>query len=310
MSPPNPRQRPDSDFIRITAASHPIAIANPLENLKSTLLALEEHADSQVVFFSELSLTGYSCGDLFAQEQLLDETLSALEKLAPPAGRNSQIVVVGLPLRVQDRLMNAAAVLFGGRVQGVVPKQHLPNYQEFYEARWFHPADSSEPTSVDLGGLLGEVPFGVDLLFEWGELKLGVELCEDLWMPVPPSSLQATAGANVLVNLSASNELVGKADWREVLVRSQSGRCLAAYGYASAGPTESTTDVVFGGHCMIAENGALLAESPYVGDRGTGWLPSSHATADVDLQKISHDRQKTTSWQMAAKRETSPFRTI
>ncbi|MFN3193647.1 MAG: NAD(+) synthase [Aureliella sp.] len=310
MSSKPPNQRPDSDFVRITAASHPIAVANPQANLKSASSTLKEHADSQVVFFSELSLTGYSCGDLFAQERLLDEALVALKELANSTNASNQIVVAGLPVRIQDRLMNAAAVLFGGRVQGIVPKQHLPNYQEFYEARWFHPADGSEPSSVDLGGQMSEVPFGIDLLFKWGELTLGVELCEDLWMPVPPSSLQATAGANVLINLSASNELVGKADWREVLVRSQSGRCLAAYGYSSAGPTESTTDVVFGGHCIIAENGALLAESPYVGDHGTGWQPASSATADVDLQKISHDRQKTTSWQMAAKRSPATFRTV
>ncbi len=296
-------------FARVTAASHRTHVADPLANANETIHLLNEFADSDVVLFSELSLSGYSCGDLFAQDTLLNAARAGLQAVANATQATRQLVVVGLPLRVAGRLYNVAAALFAGEVIALVPKQYLPNYQEFYEARWFAAAEGSEPTSVNLGDL-GEIPFGIDLLIELGELVAGIELCEDLWMPIPPSSLQATAGANLLLNLSASNELVGKAAWRELLVRSQSGRCLAAYAYASAGPTESTTDVVFSGHCMIAENGALLAHSPRIGLAGCGKLEHSHATADIDLQRLAHDRQVTGSWQQAALRTAANYRRI
>ncbi len=296
-------------FLRVTAASHKTHVADPRANATAACRALGQYSDSQVIVFGELSLTGYSCGDLFSQELLLDGALSALSTLAEASVGKQQLVVVGLPLRVADKLYNVAAAIEQGEVVAVVPKQYLPNYQEFYEARWFAAADGSEPPMIDLGEL-GEVPFGIDLLLESGQLSIGIELCEDLWMPIPPSSLQALAGANLLLNLSASNELIGKAAWRETLVRGQSGRCLAAYAYASAGPSESTTDVVFGGHCLIAENGSLLAESARIGRDGCGWLDHSSATADIDLQKIAHDRQITGTWQQATQRAGSEFRRI
>lgn len=296
-------------FVRVTAASHTTHVANPEANARAAIAALQQYASSQVVVFGELSLTGYSCGDLFAQDRLLDAALDALASVAAATSGTEQLLVVGLPIRVRGKLYNAAAALFDGEVVGLVPKQYLPNYQEFYEARWFTAADGSEPGGVDLGAL-GEVPFGIDVLIEWNELTVGIELCEDLWMPIPPSSLQAAAGANLLLNLSASNELVGKADWREILVRSQSGRCLAAYAYASAGPTESTTDVVFGGQCLIAENGTMLASSECVGQEGCNWLENSDATADIDLQKLAHDRQITVSWQQAVKRSALEYRRV
>jgi NAD+ synthase (glutamine-hydrolysing) len=170
-----------------------------------------------------------------------------------------QLWAVGLPLVVQGRLLNVAAMIANGKLLGLVPKQYLPNYLEFYEQRWFHSGSESVPDSITIDGL-GEIPIGCDLLFECGEAQIGVEICEDLWMPVPPSSLQALAGANVLLNLSASNETIGKARYRSNLVTSQSGRCIAAYVYSSSGPSESTTDIVFGGHCMIAEGGSMLVE--------------------------------------------------
>ncbi len=301
---------PPSGLVRVTAASHPSAVGDPAANVQATLSALAEHADSNVVVFGELSLCGYTCGDLLAQDTLLAAVVSGLEHLCATTGKSEQMVVVGCPLRVGSRLYNVAAVLFQGRILGLVPKQFLPNYQEFYEARWFAAANGSEPEQVNLGESLGTVPFGIDLLFQAGPLKVGVELCEDLWMPIPPSSSQAAAGANLLLNLSASNELIGKAAWREVLVRSQSGRCLASYAYASAGPTESTTDVVFGGQCLVAENGYLLAQSQRVGQRGCAWIEHTSATADIDLCKLDHDRQVTVSWQQATQRETRKYRTI
>ena len=296
-------------FVRVTAASHRTHIADPHANALEACRALENYRDSQVVVFGELSLTGYSCADLFSQDLLREGALEALRTVVQATVDQPQLVVVGLPLRVDGKLYNVAAAIEGGAVRALIPKQYLPNYQEFYEARWFTAADGSQPQTVDLDGL-GQVPFGIDLLLESDQLSVGIEICEDLWMPVPPSSLQAMAGANLLLNLSASNELIGKAAWRETLVRSQSGRCLAAYAYASAGPSESTTDIVFGGHCLIAENGGLLAESQRVGLEGCGWIENPSATADIDLQRLAHDRQVTGSWQQSAKRCATSFRRI
>lgn len=299
----------DWGFVRVTAASHPIRVGDPHSNAIAAIAALEQHQSSSVVVFGELSLSGYSCGDLFAQDTLLQACLDSLAMVAQATQGTDQLVVVGQPVEVRDCLYNAAAVLFDGQVIGLIPKQYLPNYQEFYEARWFAAADGSEPKSVSLD-MFGEVPFGIDLLISRGKLRIGIELCEDLWMPIPPSSLQAAAGANLLLNLSASNELVGKAQWRETLVRSQSGRCLAAYAYASAGPSESTTDLVFGGHCLIVENGSVLAESSRVGNSDDKPVFSTSATADIDLGRLTHDRRKTVSWQIATQRIQTEFRVL
>lgn len=299
----------DWGYVRVTAASHAVQVADPLSNAAGILKFLAGVPSSKVVVFGELSLSGYTCGDLFGQDVLLKACLQSLERLAESSRDHRQIVVVGLPLKAFDRLYNVAAVVHAGSVVGLVPKQYLPNYQEFYEARWFTAADGNEPPTLDLGSL-GEVPFGIDLLFELDKLRIGIEICEDLWMPVPPSSFQAVAGANLILNLSASNELVGKADWRRLLVRSQSGRCLAAYAYASAGPSESTTDLVFGGHCMVSENGILLAESDRVGSSSTQIVETTSATADIDLERLNHDRRLTTSWQIASQRLNRKFRIL
>lgn len=298
-----------TDFVRVTAASVPTAVGEPIANAREINTAISEYASSDVVLFGELSLTGYSCGDLFAQDALLNSATSALEIIIEASAQTQQCIIVGLPVEANGFLYNCAGVIQSGQLLGLVPKQFLPNYQEFYEARWFHAADGTEPTSIDLGSF-ENIPFGIDLLFAWQQVLIGVELCEDLWMPIPPSSKQACAGANLLLNLSASNELIGKADWREVLIRSQSGRCLAAYAYASQGPTESTTDVVFSGQCLIAENGAVLAKSQRVGEKGCSWIEHANATADVDTQKLRHDRQITNSWQIAAGQNAEEFRHI
>lgn len=299
----------DWGFVRVTAASHPIRVADPLGNADATIAAIQRFSTSSVIVFGELNLSGYTCGDLFAQTSLLKASLEGLEKVVKATSGTDQIVVLGLPITVRDRLYNVAAVLFDGRLIGLIPKQYLPNYQEFYEARWFAPADGQEPKFVGLEQF-GDVPFGIDLLIARGDLKIGIELCEDLWMPIPPSSLQAAAGANLILNLSASNELIGKAQWRETLVRSQSGRCLAAYAYASAGPSESTTDLVFGGHCLVVENGTVLAQSSRVGNSEEKPVEHTSATADIDLDRLSHDRRQTTSWQMATQRIPTSFRIL
>ena len=276
-------------LFRITVASPELSVANPAGNAKTSIKMIDT-SDADLVLLPELGLTGYTCGDLFATDALLNGALKALETLVQHSRKHEKIVVVGLPLQVDTSLMNVAAVVAGGEICGVVPKSFLPTYREFYEARHFRPASEVDPETIEING--EEVEFGTDLLFEWGEAMIAVEICEDLWTPIPPSSKAAVAGANVLLNLSASNETIGKAAWRRDLLRSQSGRCIAAYAYASSGPGESSSDLVFGGHCLISENGLILEESRRVGD---GLEPAhfreSSVTCDVDLQKLTHDRR-------------------
>src|SRR5262249_25065858 len=203
----------------------------------------------------------------------------------------SGLVAVGLPVSVDEQLFNCAAVMQGGRVLGVVPKSFVPNYKEFYEGRWFAAAANVRSRRLLLDGAEG--PFGTDLLFDAADVEgllVGVEICEDLWVPIPPSSLQALHGASLLLNLSASNEVIGKSQYRRQLVVNQSGRCIAAYAYASGGVGESTTDVVFAGHCLIAENGTLLAESPRFRREETLLV------SDVDLDRLRADRVRTNSF--------------
>jgi NAD+ synthase (glutamine-hydrolysing) len=281
-------------FIRISAVSTPTHVGNPKRNAAHIQRAIASVESSDIVLFPELSLSGYTCGELFLQDRLLESCLESLKELTPQVGQ--QLVVLGLPLAVGGRLYNVAAVLGSGTVLGLVPKTHLPNYSEFYEARWFTSGAQADFDSIQLDGI-GQIPFGTNLLFRCGKATVGVEICEDLWVPIPPSSHQAMAGANVLLNLSASNETISKANYRKQLVSMQSGKCIAAYAYASAGPTESTTDLVFGGHCLIAENGSMLGESKRV---GTGLSIDSNKTdsasinsisADIDLEKLDRDRR-------------------
>lgn len=282
-------------FVRITCASVRTVVADPAANVAETLRILDEVADSDLVVFPELGLTGYTCADLFGQSVLLDDAARAAVRLAEATRGRPQLVVVGLPIPAGNSLYNCALAVHDGEFLGAVPKQFLPNYKEFYEARWFSPGTGREPKQVMLGGR--PVAFGTDLLFDaGGGVVVGVEVCEDLWMPIPPSSAQAVAGATVLLNLSASNETVGKCRYRTDLVVGQSGRCIAAYAYASSGPSESTTDLVFGGHCLIAENGRLLGESRRVGDGGPVVRGSYHVTRDVDVERLAADRRATSSF--------------
>uniref|UniRef100_A0A7C4LKZ4 Glutamine-dependent NAD(+) synthetase n=1 Tax=Schlesneria paludicola TaxID=360056 RepID=A0A7C4LKZ4_9PLAN len=299
---------PRFGFVRISSVCLRTAIADPAANVAEITRVLEQLPDSDIVLFPELCVTGYTCADLFGQSRLLEAAREQAQQLAERMARRQQLIVVGLPVAVDNGLYNCAAVLFQGRVLGLVPKQYLPNYQEYYESRWFRPGAASVPAEIDWSG--ERVPFGVDLLFQAEDVVVGIELCEDLWVPLPPSAFQAVAGANVLLNLSASNETIGKNRYRTDLVVGQSGRCIAAYAYASAGPTESTTDLVFGGHCLIAENGVLLAESPRVGD-GQGLHRDSYfITADVDVERLRNDRRKTTSFDACAAHLPRRYRTI
>jgi len=275
-------------FLRVAAATPRVRPADVAFNLEQTLAVLgqTEAAGADVVVLPELGLTGYTCHDLFHQTTLLDAAEAALVKLLEASTRSDfGLVAVGLPVRSGSRLINAMAVLKDGKLLGVVPKSYLPTYNEFYEARYFAPASAAVVTTILLSGQTA--PFGTDLLFAadgFSAAVIGVEICEDLWMPLPPSSFQATAGAIILLNASAGNELIGKAEYRRQLVVTQSARCAAAYVYASAGVGESTTDLVFGGQNLIAENGVVLAESKRF-QRDNQFI-----VADVDAEKLERER--------------------
>jgi NAD+ synthase (glutamine-hydrolysing) len=281
-------------FLRVAAATPLVRVGDCAANAEH-IVALMRRAEDEgvsVLVFPELCLTGYTCADLFQQPVLQKGALEALAHVVENGGQvYSGLAIIGLPLAIDDQLFNCAAVLHRGHVLGVIPKSFIPNYKEFYEGRWFAAAATARSSEVVLGGTA--VPFGTDHLFAASDvdgLIVGVEICEDLWVPSPPSASQALAGATVLINLSASNEVIGKANYRRQLVVNQSGRCMAAYIYTSCGVGESTTDVVFGGHGLIAENGTLLAEARRF-QRQDALL-----MADIDLERLRNDRVRTNSF--------------
>ncbi|MCY7316101.1 MAG: NAD(+) synthase [Rubrivivax sp.] len=284
-------------FARVAVAVPRVRVADPVFNVAESVVLLRQAAAAGAVLvaFPELGLSAYTCDDLFHQQALLQACEVALGEIAAVTGETGTVAVVGLPLRVDHRLFNCAAVCAGGRVIGVVPKTYLPNYGEFYEARQFQGADTAVSHQLLLQG--HNVPFGTDLIFEANQLpllKLACEICEDVWVPIPPSSYAALAGATVLVNLSASNITIGKADYRHRLVSLQSSRCLAAYLYSSAGLGESTTDLGWDGQALIYESGELLAES-------ARFVTDSHLiTADVDLERVSRERMRQNSFGTSA----------
>ncbi len=279
-------------YYRVAAVTPRLRVADVAFNLAEMLqvaeqLVAEESVD--VLLFPELGLTGYSCGDLFYQSQLVRAAKEALLQWAAATAHLPCISVVGLPLQVQDGLYNVAALVQGGEVKGLVPKSTLPNYAEFYEKRQFRPARDLAVSEYRLAGR--HIPLGADLLFsDGGVLSIGIEICEDLWSLIPPSSYLAEQGARLILNPSASNDYVGKAAYRRSLVSQQSARCLAAYAYSSAGVHESTQDVVYSGHALIADNGSLLAESRRY-QRESSWI-----VADVDLERLGVLRQRESSF--------------
>ncbi len=285
-------------FLRVAAASPELRVADPKFNAARTLDLLKE-AEGQgcdLVVFPEMGLTGYTCGDLFHDRTLQRAAREAFEQLvADAADQFGGTFVVGMPYPLSGRLFNVAAVCCRGDVLGLVPKTYLPTYREFYDTRYFAPASAAVVDSTEIGGRY--VAFGTDLVFRCSDdprYTLGVEVCEDLWVPTPPSGRLALTGATVLANPSASPETVGKASYREQLVVSQSARCVAGYVYAGAGPGESSQDLVFGGHCLIAENGTLLAESERY--RRDGHL----TVADLDLDRLDRERSATNTFHDAS----------
>lgn len=299
------------NFIRAAVAVPDLRVADPEFNAKETLALLQQAAEHKalLVAFPELGLSAYSCDDLFLQQALLNECRQALGKILKGSQKLPVIGIVGLPLQVDSLLFNCAAVFYQGRLLGIIPKTYLPNYREFYELRQFTPADYATRQSIDLCGQR-DIAFGNRLLFQVEEQPLFtfyVEICEDLWSPIPPSSYAALAGAAVLINLSASNITVGKDDYRRLLADSQSSRCLAAYLYTAAGTGESTTDLAWDGHGMIYENGTCVAETKRF------IYESQLAIGDIDLDRLAQDRMRQNSFGQTRHHHQatlSDFRTI
>ncbi len=283
-------------LVRVGVVSPELRVADVPFNVGRTLAAMDEGAAQgcQLLVFPELGLTGYSCGDLFFQPLLVEAARTALPAIASEAGRHGVAVLVGLPVVQDGRLFNCAVLLAAGRIVGVVPKTFLPNTGEFYEERWFSAAEDRTADHLEWEG--ERVPFGADLLFRAEEMPdclLGVEICEDLWATEPPSGPMALSGATLLANLSASPETLAKEEYRRALVQSQSARCLAAYLYASAGPGESSTDLVYSGHSLIAENGLILGETPRFD------FDTRMAVADVDMHRLAAERLRNNTFAAA-----------
>ncbi len=294
-------------FCRVAVATPTVFPAQPSANARETI-ALAATAATQkaaLVLCPELGLSGYAIDDLFFQDALLGAVETAVAEIISASAALNPVLVVGAPFRIEDKLFNCAIVIHRGAVLGVVPKSYIPSYREFYERRQFSAAGHANTPAVRL--FRQDVPFGTDLIFEAPRcpgFAFHVEICEDLWVPIPPSTHAALAGATVLANASASDVTIGKADYRRLLCASQSGRCVAAYLYAGAGYGESTTDLAWDGHAMIYENGELLAE----GERFAA--ASRLLFADIDLDRLVQERSRLTSFIDCAATERRPMRRL
>ena len=293
-------------FYRVATAVPRLRVADVPFNTGEIIALIKQGVENKasVLLFPELCITGYTCGDLFHQSYLLGKAEDALSEIVKASNGSNTIIIVGLPVRFDCRVFSAAVVIQNGKIKGIVPKSSLPNYREFYEKRHFSSGWNILAATVDLTGA-NDIPFGTDLLFSVNrELCIGIEICEDLWSVIPPSCAQALAGATLIANPSASNELVGKAAYRRELVAQQSARCVAAYAYTSSGFWESTTDTVYSGHCLVAENGALLFDSPRFQTESKIYF------TDVDLGRIIGTRYCESSFKDNAEKSTSAFRKI
>lgn len=296
-------------LVRIACAAPRVKVADPAFNAGRTLEMWQraDEAGASLCLFPELGISAYAIDDLLLQNPLLDAVKAALARLVEESRTLACIAVVGAPLRVEGRLFNCALAIHRGRILAAVPKTYLPNYREFYERRQFASGERADALSVDLCGQ--EVPFGPDILLSATDIPdfiVHMEICEDVWTPIPPSSYAALAGATILLNLSASNVTIGKSDWRHALCKAHSGRCIAAYAYSAAGTGESTTDLAWDGQAMIYENGALLAEAERFADEPQLIL------ADIDLERLMMDRirQNTFGDSIDAHRDRLDFRRI
>ena len=286
-------------FIKIAAAVPEVQVANPKYNLQGieNLVIQAEGRGVEIISFPELCITGYSCGDLFSQQLLLDEAEMALIQLMNFSRSLDIITIVGTPVAYKGSLLNCAAVIQKGKILGIVPKTYLPNYNEFYEQRWFSSGNDINPdASVWLCGQ--QVSISSRMLFHTSTCTFGIELCEDLWAPIPPSSLLTMQGAEIIFNLSASNDVVGKQDYLQRLLRQQSARSLCGYVYASAGFGESTQDVVYSSKAYIYENGTMLAEgTPHS-------LKAQMLISEIDVERLRTERRRNTTFSACAVNNT------
>ena len=293
-------------FVRVAAATPSLKVADCEYNTTEILKQINdaEARGVSVIAFPELCITAYTCGDLFLQRLLIEKAADSLLQICEATKEMSVVAIVGLPVEIYNKLYNMAVVVAGGRICGAVPKTFLPNYNEFYEMRWFSSSEKLEAQSILLCGQ--SVPVGVKQIFNATDFNFAIEICEDLWTPIPPSSIASLEGADVIFNLSASNETTGKHVYRKSLVSQQSARCIAGYVYAAAGNGESTTDIVFAGSSLIAENGSILAEAERFS------LHSQLITADIDIERLRNDRLKNKSFSLSEYKSLSNlvFKTI
>lgn len=288
-------------FVKVACASPRLKVAdcefNAFEIIESAKIAASKGAE--IIVFPELSITGYTCGDLFFQRSLQVAAESQLKKIIAETAELDAVIFAGLPVAQSEGLYNVGAAFYKGELLALFAKSYLPNYGEFYERRHFTPFQQNMDTKFISFAGFDEVPFGTDILIQaknFSELTIGCELCEDLWVPVPPSSRHILAGATVIANLSGGNEIIGKADYRRSLVKSHSARTLCAYLYANAGLDESTQDMVFAGHNLISENGTLLSQSEL--------FSSDTIYADIDVERLCQERRRTTSFGFSANNNT------
>lgn len=281
----------NKSIIKVAAATPEVMVANPKFNVERIIELCEEayKQNTQVIVFPELSVTGYTCGDLFYQKRLLEGALEGLDIICNFTKRlnKDMIIIVGAPIMVDNLLFNCAVTIADGKILGIVPKTHLPNYNEFYEKRWFASATQRDKSIKEILVNGKEVKFNENLLIKEPSsgLVIGFDICEDLWVNIPPSSYHTIKGANLICNLSASNETIGKTEYRRLLVKSQSARCITGYIYASAGESESTTDVVMSGHSIICDNGSIQSEMTFGDNKNIIY-------GTIDLSSINQDRVK------------------
>ncbi|MGN0665142.1 MAG: NAD(+) synthase [Huintestinicola sp.] len=302
------------DFIRISCAVPGVSVGCTEINCDRIIEMLHEadKAGSDIVLFPELCVTAYTCADLFFQQTLLNGAAEALRRIVSETRSSHIICAVGAPACIDGQLYNCGYIISGGRIRGIVPKTFIPNYNEFYEKRWFSSSEDLRRSSVSSYeiGMTGEeyhIPVGTDIVFDLGgKVCFGVEICEDLWTPLPPSAFLAMGGAEIILNLSASNETIAKRNYRRSIIQSQSGSGICGYAYASAGADESTTDLIFSGHSLIAENGTVIKEN-------TDHIASDYIlTGEIDLGRIRADRLKNKSFKDCIRRygPASPCRKI
>ena len=280
-------------FVRVASASPVIKVADVDFNTNEIIKIIDEAISKNIsiLVMPELCITGYTCADLFFQEPLISKSLEKLISLKKYSIGKEILFTVGIPLKFKNALYNCAATICNGRILGIVAKTYIPNYNEFYEQRWFSSSETITNREIVIDG--ETIPFGSSILFQhrtFNDLSIGIEICEDLWSPLPPSTIHAINGATVILNPSASNDLVGKSSYRKSLVSSQSAKTITSYIYSSAGFGESTTDVVFSGHCLIYENGTKLKENERFK------LESNLIYSDIDIEKLMADRIKMTSY--------------